>query len=30
MTADSPMTPAEIVSVLLDGIRSPKEADDQC
>ena len=30
MTADSPMTPAEIVSVLLDGIRSPKQADDQC
>jgi AcrR family transcriptional regulator len=30
MTADSPMTPAEIVSVLLDGIRSPKEADDRC
>jgi len=30
MTADSPMTPAEIVSVLLDGIRSAKQADEQC
>jgi len=30
LTADSPMTPAEIVSVLLDGIRSAKQADEQC
>jgi len=30
LTADSPMTPAEIVSVLLDGIRSGKEVRDRC
>jgi AcrR family transcriptional regulator len=30
LTADSPMTPAEIVSVLLDGIRSERKAADRC
>src|SRR3954462_7780874 len=30
LTADAPMTPAEIVSVLLDGIRTPQPGCDRC
>src|SRR3954447_504509 len=30
LTAAAPMTPAEIVSVLLDGIRSPQPGGEQC
>jgi len=30
LTADAPMSPAEIVSVLLDGIRAPQQVRDRC